>query len=117
MTNGMNTNGVNTNGMKHPGTGERAAAKTPAPVQVDIYVVQGCFSCQYSHEVAAGIRQTYPDVQVRLIDIAEPDVIIPDAVFATPTYLLNGQLWSLGNPSPQDVRERLSTALGAQISA
>ena len=24
---------------------------------------------------------------------------IPEAVFATPTYLLNGRVWSLGNPS------------------
>jgi|GEM_PF-3531132 len=32
---------------------------------------------------------------------------IPEVVFATPTYLLNGRSWSLGNPSPQQVADML----------
>ena len=81
------------------------------PVQVDIFVAEGCYACGYSKEVAARIRDDFPGVQVRLLDIADPDTDLPDAVFATPTYLLNGKLWSLGNPSPRDVTERLTTAL------
>ena len=33
--------------------------------------------------------------------------VAPDNVFATPTYLLDGQRWSLGNPSSQQVRDLL----------
>jgi hypothetical protein len=79
-----------------------------ADVRVDIFVVEGCYSCIYAKEVAAKIRVDFPAVRVRLVDINTTPHPIPDAVFATPTYLLNDQLWSLGNPSPQDIQERLS---------
>jgi hypothetical protein len=42
---------------------------------------------------------------VQVIDVeAVPDEV-PDAVFATPTYLLNQHVWSLGNPSEEMIRE------------
>lgn len=90
-------------------------ARTESPLNpgrdsVDIYVSEGCHSCIYSKEVASVIRRDFPTVQVRLIDIFASLEPVPEAVFATPTYLLNGQLWFLGNPSPQDVWERLSAA-------
>ncbi len=80
-------------------------------VRVDIYVMEGCYACIYSKEVAARIRVDFPTVQVRLVDIHTTPDPLPEAVFATPTYLLNDQLWSLGNPSPQDVQERLGGEL------
>ena len=43
-----------------------------------------------------------------MIDMEHPLEAIPEAVFATPTYLLNGRLWSLGNPSPAKVQETLT---------
>lgn len=84
-----------------------------AGTRVDIYVSEGCHNCNYAKEVARVIRRDFPTVQVQLIDIFAPSEPLPEAVFATPTYLLNGHLWSLGNPSSQDVRERLSAALTA----
>jgi len=80
-------------------------------VQVEIYVAEHCVICEYAYEVADSIRTDFPDVDLRIIDLSQTSEAIPDAVFATPTYLLNGRLWSLGNPSPQDVQERLSAAL------
>ena len=80
----------------------------PADVRVDIFVAEGCYSCIYAKEVAARMCADFPAVRVRLIDITDLPEPLPAAVFATPTYLLNDQLWSLGNPSPQDVQERLS---------
>ena len=90
-------------------TAERSAERSE--VRVDIYVVEGCYSCIYAKEVAARICMDFPTVGVRLIDIGNTPHPIPEAVFATPTYLLNDQLWSLGNPSPQDVQQRLSAVL------
>jgi hypothetical protein len=49
---------------------------------------------------------------VALIDLADAQEPIPEAVFATPTYLLDGRLWFLGNPSPDQVRARLSSLEG-----
>lgn len=75
--------------------------------RVAIYVLPGCGNCAYAWEIAALIQREYPRVEVAVVDLASPTEPVPDAVFATPTYLLDGRLWSLGNPSPAQVRERL----------
>lgn len=76
-------------------------------VSIVIYVAGHCPTCAYSYEVAEMIRQEFPAVNVRLVDLATTSEQIPDDVFATPTYLLNGRLWSLGNPSPETVTNTL----------
>jgi predicted thioredoxin/glutaredoxin len=91
------------------------AGSVPMPVQmigqehqITIYVAQHCATCDYSFQVAAEIRREFPHVQVRIVDLEQTTEAIPEAVFATPTYLLNGRVWSLGNPSPAQVEETLS---------
>ena len=76
-------------------------------VEVVIYVASHCFNCGYAQEIAALIRREYPTVKLSVVDVAEPQAKVPEQVFATPTYLLNGKLWSLGNPSPEQVRMKL----------
>ncbi len=89
--------------------------ETQGQIAIDIYVTQHCGNCAYAYEVADGIRHQFPHVQVRMIDMANPPEAIPEAVFATPTYLLNGRLWSLGNPSPAKVQETL-TLMSAEVN-
>ena len=84
------------------------AREKQGQIALDIYVAQHCGTCAYAYEVAAEIRRQFPHVQVRIIDLENTTEIIPEAVFATPTYLLNGQVWSLGNPSPAKVQETLT---------
>src|SRR5690554_3032733 len=81
------------------------------PIRLEIYVADHCRICDYTHEVAAMIQRDFPEVDIQIIDLADPTKEIPEVVFATPTYLLNGQVWSLGNPSLDDVRTRLSRIL------
>lgn len=78
------------------------------PHRVAIYVSDHCTICAYAHEIADLIRKRFPDVELRVIDLSDPGETVPESVFATPTYLLNGQVWSLGNPSPQQVIDTLS---------
>ena len=80
-------------------------------IHVEIYLLADCPVCRYAAEVAALISAEYPQVQVELVEMDAPGAIIPPNVFAAPTYLLNGQRWSLGNPSPALVRQALSAAL------
>lgn len=80
-------------------------------VCVDIYVAEHCFVCDYSYEIAQMIERDFPQVHVRIVDLTNTSERIPDSVFATPTYLLNGRVWSLGNPSPQQVTEKLQELL------
>ncbi|RLT45231.1 MAG: hypothetical protein DWI57_01170 [Chloroflexi bacterium] len=80
-------------------------------ILVEIYVAENCAICDYAYEVADSIRAGFPAVDLRIINLSRSSETIPDAVFATPTYLINGRLWSLGNPSVQDAQERLCLAL------
>lgn len=66
---------------------------------LDLYVSAHCPTCAYALKIAEFIRAQFPTVTLRIIDIHQTTEQIPEAVFATPTYLLNGRVWSLGNPS------------------
>jgi hypothetical protein len=70
-----------------------------SPRTLDIYVTPECFGCERAREIAKEIRMSQmPGVEVRLIDLSDPESVQPASVFAVPTYLLNGQVLSLGNP-------------------
>lgn len=92
---------------------QKQNVKAQVQVAIDIYITQHCDNCAYAYEVAAGIRCQFPSVQVRIVDIATTSEVIPEVIFATPTYLLNGRVWSLGNPAPTKVREISALVNGA----
>jgi len=92
-----------------PICGKQNASKSASPICVDIYIAQHCFNCAYAYEIVDEIQEHFPHVRVRLIDLDTTTEPIPEAVFATPTYLLNGRVWSLGNPSPAQVHETLQS--------
>jgi hypothetical protein len=94
-----------------PGAGRSADPLNPL-VSVVIYVAGCCAVSQYAYEVAETIRRLFPQVALKIVDLADPPEPVPEVVFATPTYLLNGRLWSLGNPSSQEVVRALAEALG-----
>lgn len=91
----------------------RYEGEAQEPMTIVIYVAQHCSTCAYAYEVAAEIRRQFPHVQVRMVDMETTTEAIPEVVFATPTYLLNGRVWSLGNPSPDKVHETL-TSIGTK---
>ena len=70
-----------------------------------IFVREDCSGCGEARRIAVWVEQDFPQLRVELIDIADPQVLVPDAVFATPTYMLNGHVVSMGNPSPEQVAE------------
>lgn len=66
---------------------------------LDIYVTPECFGCERARQIASEIRMwQMPGVEVRLMDLSNPETVRPDSVFAVPTYLLNDRVISLGNP-------------------
>lgn len=79
---------------------------------LEIYVAEHCFPCDYAYEVAAQIQRDYPPVDLRIIDIGQVGTL-PESVFATPTYLLNGRVWSLGNPSAEKIQQSFSPSMQA----
>lgn len=83
----------------------QSVAGLPDELFLTIYVSSHCSVCAYAYEVAELIRRNFSQVHVHLIDIHSGEETIPEAVFATPTYLLNGHVWSLGNPSAEKIQE------------
>ncbi|MGA9532453.1 MAG: thioredoxin family protein [Anaerolineales bacterium] len=87
------------------------------PANLEIYIEPNCATCELAFEIAELVQLRLPQVEVSLIDITEPNVERPDSVFAVPTYLLNGQTFSLGNPETGRLLERLESLVRAQPSS
>ncbi len=76
---------------------------------LEIYVAPNCFGCETARDLASMVRAlAWPDLDVRLLDLSEPDIIIPPMVFAIPTYVLNGRVISLGNPEPDWLLDQIA---------
>lgn len=76
--------------------------------KLDVYVAEACWTCQEARRLVAEVRPLVPDVQIELRDLA--DERRPSSVFAVPTYVLDGQIVFLGNPTADQLVEKLSVA-------
>ena len=66
-------------------------------MHLEIYITDHCANCQEAvviAEQAGGIT----GLEVTVVNLDAPGQRIPPQVFATPTYVLNGLVVSLGNP-------------------
>lgn len=75
---------------------------------LEIFVSQHCYGCEQASNIAEAVRSRYPDVEVRLVNVDREAP--PPAVVAVPTYMLNGRIISLGNPSENELFEELEGA-------
>jgi|DewCreStandDraft_2_1066082.scaffolds.fasta_scaffold00475_36 hypothetical protein len=66
-------------------------------MRLEIVVAEECPGCAEARAIAAEIQARFPGLQVDVsaLDSTRP---VPAKVVATPTYLLNGRVISLGNP-------------------
>jgi hypothetical protein len=81
---------------------------------LEIYVEAGCATCDRAWDLADEVARSYPALSVEVIDISNTERDVPEAVFAVPTYILDGDVISLGNPSGEELRARLDLALAAR---
>jgi hypothetical protein len=83
-------------------------------VELRVFVAKHCWGCKEAREIASQMQQGYPELTVEVIDLDGVRVEKPEEVFATPTYLLNGRVVSLGNPRPERLRKMIETELRKQ---
>ena len=74
-------------------------------VKLDVYVSETCWSCDVARQLVADIKPQFPSVTIELRDIG--DERRPSSVFATPTYVLDGQTIFLGNPTREQLQQKL----------
>lgn len=77
---------------------------------LQIVVANHCAQCRDAIQLAKQLRQEFLRLDVRVLDLDVPGTIKPDAVFAVPSYLLNGRIVWLGNPEPAELYAMLQTA-------
>ena len=79
--------------------------------RLEVVVARTCASCETARSLAALVRASgLPGVDVDLVDLAEPGTVRPAAVFAVPTFLLDGRVLSLGNPEAEWLLAHLAAA-------
>lgn len=76
--------------------------------KLDVYISDTCWSCDEAKQIVADIRPHFPRVTIELRDIG--DERRPDSVFATPTYVLDGRTIFLGNPTREQLQQKLVAA-------
>lgn len=68
------------------------------PPTLRIYVTPGCAGCEIAAAMAGAVRRALPCREVVVIDLADDPGPLPAGVIGTPTYLLDDEVISLGNP-------------------
>ena len=81
----------------------------PRMVSLRVYVEEGCWACAESRRVVTEVARTFPEVQIEILDVTNAPR--PEAVFAVPTYVLDGRVISLGNPYVHELCYHLQDAL------
>lgn len=74
-----------------------------------VYVTETCWACRETRKIMAEIEVQFPEMEIELRDLA--DERRPSQVFATPTYILDGRTIFLGNPTREDLIQKLQAAV------
>ena len=85
---------------------------------LQVYVQAGCRTCVRSRALAQAIAAEYPTIQVLIIPIESLSAAAwPEALFATPTWLLDGHRIGLGTPDPVRLRQQLDAAISSSTAS
>ncbi len=90
------------------GTGQPAPA--PLPAVLEIVVTPHCFGCARARTLATTIAAHNPALDVRVVDLSEPGAQAPPGLVAVPSYVLNGRILFIGNPTPMALAAALRAA-------
>ena len=72
---------------------------------LDVYIDNQCEGCGQARRLVNEMRTLFPAIKIQLRDKTQG---WPQEVFAVPTYMLNGRVISLGNPSRQKLVHHLT---------
>ncbi len=83
-------------------------------MQLEIYITKQCANCEEALLIAEQAR-VIAGLDVAVIDLERTEQTIHPRVVAVPTYILNGQVVSLGNPERHEFLAQLRRLL-AEVS-
>lgn len=80
---------------------------------LEVYVGPGCNASEAARDMVENVNAVaLPGLEIRLIDLSDPNARRPRAVFAIPTYILDGKVLSLGNPDEGWLLQQVTEVLG-----
>ena len=74
-------------------------------VRLSVYVTASCAGCVRARELVEDLLLTRPGAQVATVDLDRlpPGHALPSPLVGTPTYVLDGRVRWLGNPSMREL--------------
>ena len=75
-----------------------------------VYTAKDCWSCAETERILDEVAPQFPELKLCRVETGQEP--LPDKVFAVPTYLLDGQIISLGNPTREALIQRLAALFG-----
>jgi alkyl hydroperoxide reductase subunit AhpF len=79
-------------------------------MRLEIYITKQCSNCREAVAIAERAR-SIAGLEVAVIDLEARGQDAPPRVIAVPTYLLDGQVVSLGNPAREEFLAHLRNHL------
>jgi hypothetical protein len=77
---------------------------------LEIVITPHCFGCARARTLATTIAAHDPALDVRVVDLSEPGAQAPPGLVAVPSYILNGRILFIGNPTQAALAAALRTA-------
>ena len=71
-------------------------------MNLTLYADVGCVTCQRSRVLLDDIAVVYPDLDIHVVEVDETEPL-PDEVIAVPTFVLQDQVISMGNPTLEEL--------------
>ena len=95
-----------------PKTDAPAPASPSGAASLTLYVEEGCRACAHALEVLGRVQQEFPELEISTIDLGRvSSKEVPNGVFAAPTFVLDGEVISLGTPTWERIAPVLRSAL------
>ena len=79
--------------------------------RLELFIATDCPTCVYAQDVARRAATRFPELEVRVTDLDQPDVVVPEAVFAVPTFCLDDRVISLGTPEWHTLTSKIKAHL------
>ena len=79
-------------------------------VELQVFITSGCDQCERALGLAREMEGSFPRLAVRVVDIENTPNTRED-VFAVPTFVLDDQVLSLGNPQRTQLRHKVQSLL------
>lgn len=80
-----------------------------------VYVSETCWACEEARKIVTTMKSQFPAATIELRDLEDEQR--PKQVFATPTYVLDGRTIFLGNPTREELAQKLSAVDGEENPA